>query len=114
MPDPQFTDWGSPHNAGQIPPEWLQQIVAYLIQHPLPGGTGKASGSADGTSVVGAINADGSVAAGTGFTCQRTGTGRYLITFDPAFSAPPSVLATVAENSNRFIFVPPPTTNDSC
>jgi hypothetical protein len=50
--------------------------------------------------VRGRVNADGTVAQGTGFTVNKTGAGAYEITFTTAFSALPIVLA-VTHESNR-------------
>lgn len=37
----------------------------------------------------GVINSNGTIAQGTGFTCSRTGTGAYTVTFTNAYSAAP-------------------------
>lgn len=42
----------------------------------------------------GRIGSGGTVAAGTGFTVSKPGTGRYLVTFETEFSARPVVVAT--------------------
>ena len=45
--------------------------------------------------ITGQINADGSIAAGSGFTVAKGGTGTYTVTFTTAFAAVPTVVATV-------------------
>jgi hypothetical protein len=35
--------------------------------------------------IAGRVNADGSIAAGDGFSCRKNGTGRYLLDFAPGF-----------------------------
>ena len=40
------------------------------------------------------MDADGSIAYGTGFTAARLGVGRYQITFTTPFLTPPVVLVT--------------------
>lgn len=44
--------------------------------------------------LTGRINPDGTIAAGTGFTCARLGVGAYKITYTVAFAAPPTVQLT--------------------
>lgn len=47
------------------------------------------------TSIIsGNVNADGTIASGTGFTITNSGDGLYLITFRPSFTAPPAVVLT--------------------
>ena len=50
--------------------------------------------------VTGSVNANGSIAAGSGFTVSHGGTGVYTVTFGTgrAFSADPNVKLTVAAN----------------
>ena len=42
----------------------------------------------------GSLNADGSIAAGSGFTITKAGAGRYDITFNTPFSGTPTITAT--------------------
>jgi hypothetical protein len=50
-------------------------------------------GAPTGTRVIwGRVNANGTVAAGAGFTVARLGAGRYEISFDTPFSLPPAVI----------------------
>lgn len=45
-------------------------------------------------SIMGRVAANGSISAGTGFTINKTATGRYTVTFTSAFSAIPCFLCT--------------------
>ena len=49
--------------------------------------------------VAGRVSAGGSVDAGSGFSVNRTGTGRYTITFSTAFSSAPFVCANLRDAS---------------
>lgn len=42
----------------------------------------------------GAINANGTIQAGSGFDCKKVGTGEYLVDWDTPFSSMPAVLLT--------------------
>lgn len=102
MPEPDFTDWGSPRSAGQIPADWLQQIYAYLIQHPLPVNVSQIAGFNAASVVNGSVNADGTKADdGGNFTSDRARLGTYTITFPTGtFSAAPRVVANTTDGSN--------------
>lgn len=45
--------------------------------------------------ITGEVTGAGAVQAGSGFTVNRTGVGRYIITFTTPFAAAPSVVATI-------------------
>jgi hypothetical protein len=49
--------------------------------------------------------ANGAVAAGTGFSSQRTAPGQYTIYFSAAFPTTPALLATINDSSDRRITV---------
>jgi hypothetical protein len=49
--------------------------------------------------------ATGGVAAGTGFSSQRTAPGQYAIYFSAGFPATPALLATIDDSSDRRITV---------
>jgi hypothetical protein len=49
--------------------------------------------------LTGQVAADASIDAGTGFTVAAGATGVYTITFDSAFAAAPTVIATVFDNT---------------
>lgn len=53
-----------------------------------------ASGPDVAREVVGRVNADGTRAAGTGFSSSRSAAGTYQITFSPSFDATPSIQGT--------------------
>lgn len=60
-----------------------------------PAGPAGAAGLGLGTRVVkGTISTAGAVLAGTGFTCARSATGTYVITFTTAWAAAPMVFFT--------------------
>ena len=45
--------------------------------------------------ITGGVNANGSIAAGTGFTVNHSGTGIYVISFNTAYSSPPNIQVTL-------------------
>lgn len=47
--------------------------------------------------LTGLVNADGTIAGGTGFTVNHSSTGTYAVTFTTAFAAAPTVLVTITE-----------------
>jgi len=49
--------------------------------------------------IYGNINEDGTIYSGTGFTVSHPGTGRYIITFTPPFSAVPSVTSSPGQQT---------------
>lgn len=49
--------------------------------------------------IAGAVNMNGTKRAGAGFTCSRSGTGLFHVTFDSAFPVPPVVLANSLDAS---------------
>jgi hypothetical protein len=53
-----------------------------------------------GRAVAGRVNADGSIAAGSGFTVSKSGTGTYVVTFTAL--APVAVVAACASGANRW------------
>jgi hypothetical protein len=55
------------------------------------------AGALAGASLTGIVNANGTIAAGTGFTVNRTGAGVYVVTFTAAFSAAPDVQMTMTD-----------------
>lgn len=56
-------------------------------------------GALGGNRVVrGIITSTGAIAAGTGFSVNKTGTGVYVITFDPVFSDTPAVTPTAGQS----------------
>lgn len=58
-----------------------------------------AADSPHGHMVVrGNVNADGTIAAGEGFTCFNNAAGGYTLTFTPAFKDVPTVILTVNFN----------------
>ena len=72
----------------------------------ISGPSGIAFSSLTQRVVSGTINSDGSITSGwmmTGFTVQRTFIGSYVITFSPAFGAPPVIVASQT-NSSGFVF----------
>ena len=46
-------------------------------------------------SIKGVINPDGSIRLGTGFRCQKAGSGFYAIEFDTPFEKPPIAVCTL-------------------
>lgn len=46
--------------------------------------------------VWGVVNANGTVAAGSGFTVTSQGSGEYIISFSPAFSSMPAIVGSQA------------------
>lgn len=50
--------------------------------------------------VFGRVNADGSIAAGSGFTVAKGGTGVYALTWNPAFASAAYVVMLTAGNAN--------------
>ena len=50
--------------------------------------------------IAGRVNSNGSKAAGSGFTSRRTAKGAYVITFSPAFSSAPIVVATCNDSND--------------
>ena len=61
-----------------------------------------AAGGVENLRIVrGAINSNGGIVSGTGFTIVRTGTGTYQINFNPAFTDTMSITATPAPNAAR-------------
>lgn len=60
--------------------------------------------------ITGEVSGAGAIIAGSGFTVSRTGVGRYVITFSPAFSAAPCVVATaIATSGNETLTLNQPT-----
>lgn len=57
----------------------------------------------------GRVNSNGTLAQGSGFTCAKTATGRYTITFSTAFSAEPIVVITSMGNEVAAHVSPSPT-----
>lgn len=55
--------------------------------------------------LTGYIASAGTITAGTGFTCNRTGTGVFAITFTTPFTIAPTVVATLVRNGTAFITV---------
>lgn len=53
-------------------------------------------GGGGAVTIRGHVNADGTVAAGSGFTASKTATGSYTVTFSSAFAAAPVCVASVA------------------
>lgn len=47
--------------------------------------------------ITGRVNADGTIAAGTGFAVNHTGTGKYTVTFGAAFPNVPTVTAVCVD-----------------
>ena len=70
---------------------------AVAVTHVLTaGGLGQALTEHGGPVIVrGRVNANGTIARGSGFTVNKFATGRYTITFTTAFAAVPVVVATV-------------------
>lgn len=54
-------------------------------------GTTQTTANTSLVKLAGRINSDGTIAAGTGFTCSKTATGQYTITFNSAFSVIPVI-----------------------
>lgn len=70
--------------------DWLRAQIANLFTR-----VGTLETNLGGLRIVrGSVTAAGAIDAGTGFTIAKTGTGLYTITFSPAFSAVPSVVAS--------------------
>jgi hypothetical protein len=63
--------------------------------------------------VAGEVNANGTLARGSGFTSTRTGLGRYTLTFVPGFTAAPFVVATGMNNRDNLVSIEG-FTNTSC
>lgn len=58
-----------------------------------------ASAGAENLRIVrGLVQADGTIAQGTGFTVSHPATGDYIITFSPAFASAPTVTASTGNN----------------
>jgi hypothetical protein len=55
--------------------------------------------------VAGEINSGGALARGLAVSASRTSTGQYSLTFSPAFSSPPFVVATGLGNSDNVVSV---------
>jgi hypothetical protein len=61
--------------------------------------------------VTGRVTDTGAITAGTGFTVNKSATGTYDVTFTSAFSAVPTVMATVGDTAaGRAIKVNTPAT----
>ncbi len=88
LQSPSLTPWVSPAER-EIPEPWLQEVYAYLVQHPLPVPITQLSGYR-GT-ITGRINSDGSIGHGTGFSVNKTGTAKYVVTFDTEFDTEPVI-----------------------
>ena len=63
--------------------------------------------------VAGRVNSGGTKVQGTGFTSARSSTGSYLVTFSPAFTAPPIVVASPYEHQDNVVSVSS-VTNSTC
>lgn len=73
--------------------------------------TGRVPVSVLPREITGSVTGAGAVTAGTGFTVNRTGAGRYVITFTLAFTAAPVVVVSVvAATGNETLTVNASTT----
>ena len=74
---------------------------------PLAIAVGEASSGGGGTTDVlpvlysGTINQDGTVNEGTGFTCEKTATGKYVVTLDKAVIDTSSIVVTGNQSEGR-------------
>lgn len=57
----------------------------------------------------GTVNADGTIAAGTGFTVTYAGAGNYVVNFATSYSVPPTVVLTPLEVDRVLVAYPDPT-----
>jgi subtilisin-like proprotein convertase family protein len=69
-----------------------------------------ASGEENLRMLRGTLNASGTIAVGSGFTASRTGVGTYVVTFNTAFSAVPTVTFT-PWNASLYVFISGTTAN---
>jgi subtilisin-like proprotein convertase family protein len=69
-----------------------------------------ASGEENLRMLRGTLNGSGTIAVGSGFTAVRTGTGTYVVTFNTAFAAAPTVTFTPL-NASLYVFISGTTAN---
>ena len=63
-------------------------------------------GSAENLRVIrGKVSSTGVLLQGSGFTCTRTGTGTYQITFSPSFPTAPDVTVSAESSSSFFVAI---------
>ncbi len=66
----------------------------------LGGGSGGIASDESGLKIIrGTVNANGTIASGSGFTVTKNGTGDYTINFSSAFSGTPTAVVTPVDNS---------------
>lgn len=63
-----------------------------------------ASGEENLRMLRGTLNANGTIFVGSGFTASRTGTGTYVVNFNTAFSAVPTITFT-PQGASLYVFV---------
>lgn len=84
------------------------QVTARLVTDgaadtgSVPGYTIGTNGVVGAAVILGIVNADGTVRAGSGFTVAKTDIGTYAITFKNALPTPPVVLANPIGSNLRF------------
>jgi len=96
--DPPFSVWDAPPGASTIPAAWLQQIVNYLTQHPLPISILQGQGFR-AFQIEGQVLSNGTTLRGTGFKSEKISTGTYTITFDKSFAGEGSVPAITPQST---------------
>lgn len=71
---------------------------------------GTIPASLQSSPITGQIASGGTVTAGTGWSVNRSGTGIYDVTFDSAFAATPTIVASPIDVSARLVKIDSPTT----